>query len=70
MRGQLHLAADLDVEVAPQPIDRVVILRALEGVDYGQTDPATTRKEAIRLVLNKGEARALASLIMGCAAEL
>lgn len=65
-----HLAADQDLIVEAAPINKWVCVTLLEGVDYGPDSPDTTRKAVVELNLSKSRARAIASAIMGAAAEV
>lgn len=69
MKANFHLAADLDVEVETDSINRRVYLRTITGVDYGD-DGSTTRKVERELSFQRNEARAIASALMGCASDI
>ena len=65
-----HLAADQDVNIETSPVDKMVCVTILEGVDYGPDSPLTNRHSVAQLNLTKARARAIASAIMGAAAEV
>lgn len=79
MKASFHFGQDpvtyenRDVEVEAGQIDRTVTLRVVTGLDRLATPdgkateiPANVRE----LCMTKGQARALASAVMGCAAEI
>lgn len=67
MKATFHLCADLDVIVQNEPANSVAIA-IKEGTDYGDGTPSNIRVK--QLDLNKSQARAIASALMACAAEL
>ena len=67
MQAIFHLCADLDVVVQTEPGNSVV-LGIREGADYGDGAPDTRQTKELKL--SKSEARAIASALMACAAEL
>ena len=85
MRAQFHLAADLDVVVSNDEIGRRVNLQVFRGVCYetghsrhtllpegeaGQEKVLDCPERTVDSVtLARNEARAIASALMGCAAE-
>jgi hypothetical protein len=64
------LAADLQIHIHPTPSEGTVMLETIAGVDYGPNDPLTTIHTERAVILTKAEARAIASALMGCAAEI
>ena len=62
--ASFHLAGDLEVEVGRYDRDTAVVVKIARGAIFGQPG----RKDY--LPLSKARARALASAIMGAAAEL
>lgn len=69
MNAQFHLAGDLDVAVMNFPSGDIVI-ETKHGVCHEVHDtPACAHIKSDVLSLTKGQARAIASAIMGCAAE-
>jgi len=70
MRAQFHLAADMDVDIESDATGRYVVVTMFEGVDYGPDSPDTTKRSVAQWNLGKNEARAIASAMMGCAAQL
>lgn len=72
MRALFHLAADLEIEIEgsgpshPNTSSNYVYVRTITGVDHERNEKHIERE----LCLSKSEARAVASAIMGCAAEL
>lgn len=86
MKAQFHMAGDLDVLVTPDETNRHVRLQIIRGVCYEVGHPSHAlppEGEAVTeplvgcpersvdsLVFSRAEARAVASALMGCAAEL
>ena len=70
MKARIELAADLSLVILPDKVNRTVMLETLTGVDYGHGNEATTIKTERAIFMTKAEARAVASALMGCAAEL
>lgn len=77
MKALFSICGGLVVEVEPDGTEKRVYLRVIEGVEYEVsrepfTPPAEgdARKVVSGLSLTKAEARAVASAMMGCAAEL
>lgn len=70
MRAEFHLSADFAVHVENEP--HGVRLSTFKGVCYDHVRGAAECKEVIveSWSLNKQHARAIASAMMGCAAEL
>lgn len=71
MRAQFHLNGSLDVVVEGGATNPGVSVTAYEGTCYEHHlgDEACKERKASMLLLNKHQARAIASAIMGCAAE-
>lgn len=71
MRAHFHLNADLSISVESMLHGQNVNLTVYRGVCY-EHKPGEECKEvqAQTLALGKSEARAIASAMMGCAAEL
>ena len=82
MKAQFHLSADLEVIVEAEHPCRTVKLTLLRGVCYEHPHSASVQPAgtipigpckaitADAISLTRSNARALASAIMGCAAEL
>lgn len=66
MKATFHLSAELDVVVFPDP-SGAVVLELRQGVDYEGNGNGV---KIIDLPLLKSQARAIASALMACAAEL
>lgn len=68
MDVQFRLSADHTVRVTAENIDNSVTVRSYEGVDFEK--PIHEREAKTIFRVSKGQARAIASAIMGCAAEV
>ena len=68
MRASFHLAVDKEIAVEPCPYGSIVV-RIVDGVYYGDAGEEDKRVTT-QLFLKKGTARAIASAMMGCAAEV
>jgi hypothetical protein len=66
MMAKFDLAGDLKVSV--EKVHGGIALRVYEGAEYER--PLHERAPTSQIVLSKGQARAIASAIMGCAAEV
>lgn len=78
MEVKFKIAGGLNLNVEEDRVSRVVRLVTLRGVCYehtekdnvGNADGPCPEIKADVLILTKAEARAIASAMMGCAAEL
>ena len=68
MKSRFKLNAETTVEVETNKPSRMVAILLHLGVDFDE-NPAN-RKPTAQLWLTKSQARAIASAIMGCAAEV
>jgi len=66
MKATFALAADLQIEVQDGQVNKDVQLRIITGVDYENG----TRHVEREITMHKSAARAIASAMMGCAAQL
>lgn len=69
MRAEFRLSADFTVVIETLS-DHGVEIRTLEGVDYEMPHELSDKITRRSIVLPKSQARAIASAMMGCAAEL
>lgn len=68
MRAKFDIAVDLAIEIQDLQVNKQVALRIITGVDYG--DETSNRKVDREITMHKSTARAIASAMMGCAAQL
>lgn len=68
MDVQFRLSADHTVRVTAETVDGSVTIRSYEGVDFEK--PIHERQALTVCRVPKAQARAIASAIMGCAAEV
>jgi hypothetical protein len=67
MRAEFRLSADFHVIVDNETPTHTVVVSMYRGVDF--ENPISARVPSETVPLSKAQARALASAIMGCAAE-
>ena len=76
MKALFNLAADFQIEVEPDHVERVVHLRMINGAEYDLSRepftplPKGSNQDSSMFSLKKAEARALGSALLSCASEV